>query len=99
MLALDRVRGLPLGIRAEGAYEEAIQQLQAGDQIIFYTDGITEALNPEGELFGTERLDQVLENCSLQASALLDSTLRAIEDFAAGRPLHDDRTLIVARIV
>jgi sigma-B regulation protein RsbU (phosphoserine phosphatase) len=99
LLALDRVRGLPLGIRGEGAYEESVQQLQAGDQIIFYTDGITEALNPDGELFGTERLDQVLENCSLQASALLDSTLRAIEDFAGGRPLHDDRTLIVARIV
>jgi sigma-B regulation protein RsbU (phosphoserine phosphatase) len=99
LLALDRVRGLPLGIRENGAYEEAVQQLQTGDQIIFYTDGITEALNPEGELFGTERLDQVLENCSLQASALLDSTLRAVEDFAGGRPLHDDRTLIVARIM
>jgi len=99
LLALDRVRGLPLGIRVNGAYEESVQQLQAGDQIIFYTDGITEALNPDGELFGTERLDQVLENCSLQASALLDSTLRAVEDFAGGRPLHDDRTLIVARIM
>jgi sigma-B regulation protein RsbU (phosphoserine phosphatase) len=99
LLALDRVRGLPLGIRENGAYEEAVQQLQTGDQIIFYTDGITEALNPEGELFGTERLDQVLENCSLQASALLDSTLRAVEDFAGGRPLHDDQTLIVARIM
>jgi sigma-B regulation protein RsbU (phosphoserine phosphatase) len=99
LLALDRVRGLPLGIRENGAYEEAVQQLQTGDQIIFYTDGITEALNPDGELFGTERLDQVLENCSLQASALLDSTLRAVEDFAGGRPLHDDRTLIVARIM
>lgn len=98
LLALSRAGGFPLGITSEGAYDDSVQQFQPGDQIIFYTDGITEAGNPEGKLFGTDRLDQVLENCSLQASALLDSVLRSVEEFANGRPADDDRTLIVARV-
>jgi phosphoserine phosphatase RsbU/P len=99
LLELDGVGGFPLGIMAEGAYDECKQQLQPGDQIIFYTDGITEASNLEGKLFGTDRLDNVLENCSLQASALLDSVLRSVEDFTNGHPADDDRTLIVARVL
>jgi sigma-B regulation protein RsbU (phosphoserine phosphatase) len=98
LLALDRTGGFPLGITSEGAYEECVQQFQPGDQIIFYTDGITEASNPEGKQFGTGRLDHALENCSLQASALLDSVLRSVEEFANGHPADDDRTLIVARV-
>jgi sigma-B regulation protein RsbU (phosphoserine phosphatase) len=99
LLALDRADGLPLGIMPEGSYDECVQQLQPGDQIVFYTDGITEASNQEGKLFGTERLDDVLENCSLQASALLDSVLRCVAEFANGHPADDDRTLIVARVL
>jgi sigma-B regulation protein RsbU (phosphoserine phosphatase) len=98
LLALDGAQGMPLGIFAETTYEECSLPLQRGDQIIFYTDGITEAHNPAGEMFGTDRLDHVLEDCSLQASALLDSLLQSVEAFTAGHPADDDRTLIVARI-
>jgi phosphoserine phosphatase RsbU/P len=98
LLALDQGGGFPLGITSEGAYDECVQPFQPGDQIIFYTDGITEASNPDGKQFGTDRLDHVLENCSLQASALLDSVLRSVEEFANGHPADDDRTLIVARV-
>jgi phosphoserine phosphatase RsbU/P len=98
LLALDRAGGYPLGITFEAAYDECVQQFQPGDQIIFYTDGITEASNPEGKQFGTDRLDHALENCSLQASALLDSVLRSVEEFANGHPADDDRTMIVARV-
>ena len=99
LLSLNGARALPLGIMADVPYSECVQQLQPGDQIVFYTDGITEAQNPEGKLFGTDRLDRVLENCSLQASSLLEAVLGAVEDFAAGRPADDDRTLIVARVL
>jgi sigma-B regulation protein RsbU (phosphoserine phosphatase) len=98
LMALDGADGFPLGIFDEGKYEERVLPLQRGDQIIFYTDGITEAHNRVGEMFGTGRLDQVLEDCSLQASALLDSVLRSVEEFANGHPADDDRTLIVARV-
>jgi sigma-B regulation protein RsbU (phosphoserine phosphatase) len=99
LLALDGAGDLPLGITPDAAYTECVQQLQRGDQIIFFTDGITEASDPAGRLFGTARLDRVLEDCSLQASALLDNTLRAVAEFAQGHPADDDRTLIVARVV
>ena len=98
LLSLDGANSLPLGVLSESRYEETQQQLQTGDQIIFYTDGITEAQNRQGELFGPERLDQVVENCSLEAQSLLDSVLRSVEEFSAGHPADDDRTLIVARI-
>jgi phosphoserine phosphatase RsbU/P len=99
LLSLDQARGLPLGVLADGGYPETTEQLQQGDQIIFYTDGITEARSPSGELFGAERLDRELENCSLQAQALLASVLNAVNAFAGNRPADDDRTIIVARVV
>jgi sigma-B regulation protein RsbU (phosphoserine phosphatase) len=96
--ALDQANGFALGITPDCTFEECVQRLQPGDQIIFYTDGISDARNPEGEMFRTERLDQALGACSLQASALLDSVLHAIEGFTKGCPADDDRTLIVARV-
>jgi sigma-B regulation protein RsbU (phosphoserine phosphatase) len=96
---LDGVAGLPLGIFPSQDYPERVCTLQTGDQILFYTDGITEAHNPAGEMFGTARLDRELENCSLQARSLLDAVLHAVEAFTAGHPADDDRTLIVARVV
>jgi len=98
LLALDQGEGLPLGIASDETYIECTKQLQRGDQIIFYTDGITEARNPDGDMFGTQRLDNALENCSLEAAGLLQSTLEMVESFCAGRSAEDDRTLIVARV-
>ena len=87
MLSLEGAGRAPPGNPApEGAYDDCVQRLQPGDQIIFYTDGITEAGNPEGKLFGTDRLDHVLENCSLQASALLDSVLEFCWASSCRRP-------------
>ena len=98
LAVLDGANGLPLGILPEQDYHEAVQQLQTGDQIIFYTDGITEAHSSAGEIFGTARLDQVLELCTLEARALLDTVLQAVQEFTAGHPAEDDRTVIIARI-
>src|SRR5262245_56674577 len=99
LAVLDHAAGPPLGIFADQLYAEADLQLQHGDQIIFYTDGITEAHSPSGAMFGTHRLDEMLENCSLQATALLDSVLQAVDAFTAGAPAEGDRTVIVARVV
>jgi sigma-B regulation protein RsbU (phosphoserine phosphatase) len=95
---LDEAGGLPLGVDADSQYDEATLTLQRGDQLIFYTDGITEGRNPRGEQFGTDRLDQALADCTLQAQALLDAILQSLETFTEGHPADDDRTLIVARV-
>jgi phosphoserine phosphatase RsbU/P len=99
LLILDKANELPLGVVEDVVYPESSEHLQQGDQIIFYTDGITEAHSPTGELYGTGRLDTVLEQCSLQAAALLDSVLQSVKDFADGRPILDDQTIIIARVV
>jgi sigma-B regulation protein RsbU (phosphoserine phosphatase) len=96
--SLNEVSGFPLGIFAEGKYNERVQPLRPGDQVVFYTDGITEARNPEGDMFGTERLDEALELCPLFADALLQAVLDRLEQFTTGRPADDDRTLLVAKI-
>ena len=58
---LDQGRSLPLGISPVDSYHEGSYQFMPGDQLVLCTDGILEAMNKEGELFGLERLDQVLE--------------------------------------
>lgn len=95
---LTGVRGLPLGIMPGESYREATHQLVPGDQLVLYTDGITEAYNASGQMFGLERLDRVLENCSVGASDLLRSVLVAVEEFTGGAAPHDDRTVLVAKI-
>jgi sigma-B regulation protein RsbU (phosphoserine phosphatase) len=95
---LDGVAGLPLGIAPAQAYRERTYRLMPGDQLVFYTDGITEAQNERGEMFGLSRLDQVLENCAIGASGLLESVLEALNEFTGSQPAHDDRTLLVAKI-
>ena len=89
---------LVLGMLADTTFDEAVQRLEPGDQVLFYTDGISEARNPQGEMFTTRRLDQALADCSLQASSLLASVLRSLEEFTKGFPADDDRTMIVARV-
>jgi sigma-B regulation protein RsbU (phosphoserine phosphatase) len=95
---LNGGRGLPLGISPVERYQEVTHQLVPGDQLVLYTDGITEAANPAGEMFGLERLDKVLENCSIGASDLLRSVVAAVEEFTANQPAADDRTVLVAKI-
>jgi sigma-B regulation protein RsbU (phosphoserine phosphatase) len=95
---LNRARGLPLGVFPDERYHEATHQLVPGDQLVLYTDGITEAANAADELFGLSRLDKVLENCAVGASDLLRSVVAAVEQFTGGAPAHDDRTLLVAKI-
>lgn len=95
---LDGVGSLPLGIVPEAAYEEVTQQFVPGDQIIFYTDGITEAFNPEGRMFGVERLDEVLELCHLDANGLIQTVISAVDQFSGGQPASDDQTILVAKV-
>lgn len=98
MFVLDKAQSIPLGIIPDTAYEQASIELQKGDQVILYTDGITEAFNYHNDLFGTARLDAVLETCGVDASALITSVLHSVERFTDGRPADDDRTLLVLKV-
>ncbi len=96
--SLEEVCGLPLGIVEEEVYAEATRVLIPGDELIFYTDGITEANDPNGRMFGTARLDEVLERCHGGAIELINEVLGALSRFTADRPADDDRTLLVGKV-
>jgi sigma-B regulation protein RsbU (phosphoserine phosphatase) len=97
VITLDKVGGLPLGVMEDFDYQECSIYLQYADQIVLYTDGITETQNAAGEQFGERRIDEVLSNCGLDSSELMEKMLSAVNEFANGHPPHDDRTLIVLR--
>lgn len=97
MYILDRAQSLPLGILPGTRFIQTTKQLVRGDQVILYTDGITEAFNPEGDLYGTQRLDAVLANCGVDAHALIEGVLGSLDEFSRGLPAADDQTLLILK--
>lgn len=95
---LDQGGGAPLGLFPGERYPDAAHTLVQGDQLILYTDGITEAHGINGRMFGLERLDRVLENCSIGADDILRAVLDHLAAWTGGRPAHDDRTLLVLKV-
>ena len=93
---LDEVGGLPLGITPDESYDEHTVQLERGDALFFYTDGITEARVASGEMFGTDPLDRALAACDGNARNLLAALLKDLHAFTIGQPLQDDRTVLAA---
>ncbi|MBF0626055.1 MAG: serine/threonine-protein phosphatase [Magnetococcales bacterium] len=86
---------LPLGVveMSSGAMTRITGFLEPGDRLVFYTDGVTEAADAQGELFGAERLEQLLATITLEDRPLED-VMRALEDYCGGRQLADDITLV-----
>lgn len=99
VVSLDRANTLPLGIAPDWAFPVEAVDLQPGDRVVLYTDGIIEAANANGELFGTERLDAILRDCRASADQTRDRILREIDAFTGGLPAADDRTLLVIDVV
>jgi len=92
--------GMALGILEEVQLGEKETHLKPGDLLMLYTDGITEAINAEGEEFGVERLAKIaIASRNEPASEILAQVDTAVTTFAAGQPPFDDVTLVVARRV
>ncbi|MDD5543622.1 MAG: SpoIIE family protein phosphatase [Acidobacteriia bacterium] len=95
---LLEVSGVPLGLFDDVVYEELSVHLEPGEMVVFYSDGISEAMTREDVEFGTERLLQAIGNhCDLDPAALKDVLFSAVLDFAHGAPQHDDQTVVVLR--
>ena len=89
----------PLGIIEDCDYRASTLTLTDGSIVVFYTDGVVEAMNASGELYGFDRLlDSVREGRGLAASSLLDKLFADVTGFAGGAEQHDDITIIVARV-
>jgi sigma-B regulation protein RsbU (phosphoserine phosphatase) len=89
----------PLGILASADYQGTRGQLSPGDKIVFYTDGIVEAMNKKEEMYGFERLlDVVQASHAMDADSLLTEIINRVDAFAAGVEQHDDITVIVLSV-
>jgi phosphoserine phosphatase RsbU/P len=81
-------------------YEQESLLLKPGDQVVFFTDGVSESMNIRNEEWGEDRLIELAKAChGLSASEAVAQILGAAEAFAAGAPQHDDMTLAVLRVL
>ncbi|KAF0221181.1 MAG: putative GAF sensor [Geobacteraceae bacterium] len=91
--------GLILGVKKEVAFEEKNIQLQKGDVLLLYTDGITEAQNEAGEFFGSGRLCTILTECYREEpEVIIETVLKEVSAFCNSRPLEDDISIVVMKV-
>ena len=89
----------PMGILPYDNVPETDIQLEKGDRLVLYTDGVTERFSQAGELYGEERLQNVLGNSTHTApSEMLDAIVSDLERFAAGRPADDDQAILIGQV-
>jgi serine phosphatase RsbU (regulator of sigma subunit) len=90
---------IPLGILEDANYQETEIQLSPGDRLLFYTDGVVEAMNKQEEIFGFERLlDVVQRSKSVDADSLLKEILNKVNAFSGDASQHDDLTVIAVSV-
>jgi serine phosphatase RsbU (regulator of sigma subunit) len=94
-----RAQALPIGMFVDTQFEATKFQLAKDDILVAYTDGITEAANASGELWGLERLERMLRSCSRMApNEIVERILADVSEFANGEPQRDDVTLVVMKV-
>jgi serine phosphatase RsbU (regulator of sigma subunit) len=92
------VGGLPLGIETSAVYDTAAVDLRPGDALIFYTDGVVEAFDEKGELFGDERwLDAIRALPEWNARESLEFLMKKVDEFVGLTRQSDDITCLVFR--
>lgn len=94
---IDSAGTLPLGIVDELNAESDSGVLNVGDTLILYTDGITELRNSNDELFGEERMDGALDQCTGMPECVVDSIHKKMYEFTGSMTRQDDQTLVVVR--
>jgi serine phosphatase RsbU (regulator of sigma subunit) len=94
--------GIDSGPRFDQILEEAEVPLRSGDVFLFFTDGLSEAMNGRAELFGERRLRDVIESAdggSGDETALKDRILAEIRSFVGDAAQHDDMTMVILKVV
>jgi serine phosphatase RsbU (regulator of sigma subunit) len=88
--------GLPIGIFPSQSYDVMQVHVEPGYKLVLFSDGITEAMNSDGEPYGDERLIAVLRaNAGLSASELVETVVREVDAYAGAAPQADDMTVMV----
>ncbi len=92
--------GLPLGLFDDPEYDEVTYRANPGDVFVFFSDGVLEAQNREGDMFGGTRLGKVIEaNCERSADDIVTAIFAAVGEFTAGESPYDDQTVVVLKVL
>ena len=91
--------GLPLGLFDDAEYDEFTFQAEPEDLFVFFSDGILDATNRAGDLFGRTRLEKIISNCAdNSADSIVKSVFKAVAEHAAGVETFDDETVVAIRV-
>ncbi len=92
--------GTVLGLFPNCPFKEAEIEMQSGDILVAFTDGISEAMNHGEEEFDEERLMDAIRNCpDYSAAAISNHILQRVDAFTAGADQHDDMTVVIVRLL
>jgi hypothetical protein len=93
-------KGTIIGSFAEAEYDSSLYQLEAGNKVLFFTDGITEARNKSGEFYGIEKVIRLLKNNKeLGPHEFIDKLIEDVDEFSRESTAGDDRTVIMVDIL
>jgi sigma-B regulation protein RsbU (phosphoserine phosphatase) len=97
--AIEAARGgIALGILEDAVYDEGEVTLAAGDVLLLYTDGVTEAINASGKMFSDARLHEAFVGSALSPAAeMIENLVARVNSFVAGAPQEDDITVLALR--
>jgi phosphoserine phosphatase RsbU/P len=94
-----RVEGVPLGLLSNTEYQETTLNLESGDVLAMFSDGLAEATNPQHEEFGIRRLEAILRGCvGCPLDQILETIFAEVARYEEGRPRRDDQTLVLMRV-
>ena len=99
-MTLFKAQTFPIGIKQDMQIDTKTQSIRKGDTIMFYTDGVTEAMNERHEEYGTERLTKILrQNIARPSSGIIERIKEDIKLFVGNAEQHDDMTMVVVKSV
>jgi phosphoserine phosphatase RsbU/P len=91
--------GLPLGLFDDVSYDEFRFDMKTGDMFVFFSDGILDARNRGGQLFGRTRVEKIIAECSdNSASSVVESLFKAVAEHSAGVEAFDDQTVLAIKV-
>ncbi len=91
--------GLPLGLFDEADYDEFTFRAKPGDMFVFFSDGILDARNRHGELFGRERVEKLVAGCTARSpDCVVNNIFKAVAEHAAGVDAFDDQTVVAIKV-
>lgn len=97
LISLDDAKGTAIGFFEDEVYEEREKTLKEGDTIFLYTDGVNEAVSKDRKFFGSDRLEQILEEKNQEQC--VESVLNGVRDFAQDAPQSDDITMLAFSVL